>query len=46
MSGIYDGEGGVISEKKNLHIPLPRESGHELVVPGSINRGGAFFPLC
>ena len=45
MSGIYDGREGVISDEKELHIPLSRESGHELVVPGTMNRSSCLGQL-
>lgn len=45
MSGIYDGEGGVISKEKNFHIPLPRESRHGSVVPGTMNRSSCLGQL-
>lgn len=48
MSGIYDGEGGVISKEKNFHIPLPWERRHELVIPGTVycrGRLGKLLPV-
>lgn len=45
MSDIYDGRGGVISEEKNLRIPLPRESRHGSVVPGTMNRSSCLGQL-
>lgn len=45
MSDIYDGREGVISEEKNLHIPLLRESRHGSVVPGTMNRSSCFGQL-
>ena len=45
MSDIYDGREGVISEEKNLHIPLPRASRHGPVVPGTMNRSSCLGQL-
>lgn len=45
MSDIYDGRRGVISDEKELYIPLPRERRHELVVPGHMYRGGRLGQL-
>ena len=45
MSDIYDGRRVVISDEKELYIPLPRERRHELVVPGTMNRGSCLGQL-
>ena len=45
MSGIYDGEGGVILDEKELYIPLPRERRHELVITCPMYRGGRLGQL-
>lgn len=45
MSDIYDGRRVVISDEKELYIPLPRERRHELVVPGPMNCRSPFSEL-